>query len=124
MNSDNDIESYWMDVRPVRLPQAEPEVPESPKEPWHPYPFNSLRILLNAAGSHGCNCRSGFTSLEGDLGFRCACGMVFRIGIADARRTAGGLLSYMHTTESRTRTALRLTYDPRQILIELENLRE
>ena len=125
MTPDDDIDSMWMEIRPVRLSPVEPEVPAPPEvaPPQTPHQFTAIRVLLNAAAHHSTICEKEFTSLEGDLGFRCACGGVFRIGLANARRTRPGpLWEYFRTTGNRVDTARRLTHDPRQILLELEAL--
>ena len=113
MITDDDIESMWGMIRPIRLPPAEPVAePEKPPLPQHP--FSSVSVLLSAAGHHGTICRSGFTTLEGDFGFRCACGVIFRIGIANARRAKSPLQEYLNTHVHREETARKLTYDPRR----------
>ena len=124
MTPNDDIDSMWLEIRPIRLPPAEPKVPASSEvAPRPPHPFTSIRILLSAAGHHGIICKKEFTSLEGDLGFRCTCGIVFRIGLANARRTSPGpLWEFFRTAGGRVTTAMRLTHEPQQFLLELENL--
>ena len=120
MTPDDDIDSMWMEIRPVRLPPEEPKVqgpPENPSLP--PHPFTTIHILLSAAGHHGTICRQAFTSLEGDLGFRCACGIIFRIGLVSARRSSRGFVKYMMTAGDRATTARRLTLEPHQFLREI-----
>jgi hypothetical protein len=122
MTPDDDIDSMWMEIRPVRLPPAEPVVPEKPSLTLPQHPFASAQVLLSAAGHHGTICKKEFTILEREIGFQCTCGVAFRIGLANTRRTAQGLLKYLLTREARQTTAMRLTHEPHQILLELERL--
>jgi hypothetical protein len=124
MTSDDDIESMWMEIRPVRLPPAEPEVPAPPEvQSITPTLFTSVQGLLGAAGHHGCECTGVFTSVDRRIAFRCSCGVTFQIGLPLARRTPPGpLRKYINTIEDRVTIARRLTFEPQALLLELEGL--
>jgi hypothetical protein len=120
MTPDDDIDSMWMEIRPVRLPPAESV---APVEEYPVLRSNTVYGFLSSSAHHGCQCKGEFTSLEGDLGFRCTCRLTFRIGIADARKTPSGpIWEYFQSAKARETTAMRLTHEPHQILLELERL--
>ena len=123
MIPDDDIESMWMEIRPVRLPPAEPEVPSTPEVPsLPPLLFTTIHGLLSAAAHHSCQFACVFTSVNQRVAFQCDCGVTFEITLPNARKTPDGpLREYFYTAGARETTATRLSLEPHQILIELEN---
>jgi len=120
VTQDDDIESMWMVIRPGRLPPASPKVPEAnlgiPT-------FTTIPILLRAAANHSFQGHGEITVVEQEIWFKCSCGMLFMIKRSDASKTPSGpLWSYFQSLSRRRITATRLTNEPDQILLELENL--
>jgi hypothetical protein len=122
MTPDDDIESMWMEIRPVRLPPA--EVPAPSKVPSSTHMFTNIIGLIGAAAFHGTQCHGVFTSVRFRLAFQCSCGVSFEIEVPNVRGDSSVLIiKYLNTTSKRVATAVRLTHEPHEILRELERFR-
>lgn len=120
MTTDDDIESMWMVIRPGRLP---PATTKAPKVKLGIPSFTTIPSLLRAAANHKFQCHGDVTLVENEIGFKCSCGMLFRIERSDASKTPSGpLWAYFQSFSRRRETATRLTNEPDQILLELERL--